>query len=354
MSEGPSGDRPLGDRPFSVREFRPGDEHGILALFNRTFAIGNPDFAPRTLAHWRWAVPGNPEGHTTMVAEADGAAGREIVGTFTCMPARFRFADGDFRLGQAVDTVIAPEFRGSLRKSGVYLTVSYAFYERFGKRDDLRLLYGFPNPQAFRVGTKFGGYEPVRCPVVEQELPLAAALNWNRDERIAVAEVEEFGGELDRLDAALARPGVVAALRTATVWNWRYVACPSTRYRLLRAEGRDGKLRGFLVHGLSWHAFRKELVPLVDWVIAPGDRATWRALLGAAARAGAAHPAPKLTHLLAWTAPAQPHFADLAALGFMPRDSIFNLCIRRFAGCDYTPEQARDGLQIVMGDSDIW
>ena len=90
------------ERSFAVREFAPGDEQGILALFNRTFAIGNPDFAPRTLRHWKWAFPSNPEGHTTMVALADGA----IVGTFTCMPARFRFPDGDFRMGQAVDTVI--------------------------------------------------------------------------------------------------------------------------------------------------------------------------------------------------------------------------------------------------------
>lgn len=345
-------------RPFTVREYRAGDEHGILALFNRTFALGNPDFVPRPLSHWQWAFPGNPEGHTTMVAEVademSGEALAAIVGTFTCMPARFRFDDGISRLGQAVDTVIAPEHRGSLRKNGVYLTLSYAFYERFGKRDDLRMLFGFPNPQAFRVGTKFGGYEPVRCPVVESELPLAAALGWNRDGSILVEEVDRFGGELDAFDAALARRGNVAAVRDARAWNWRYADCPITRYRLLRAEGQGGRLRGFLVHGLSWHAFRKEIVPIVDWVIAPGDRATWRALLGAAARSGAAHREPKLTHLLAWAPPASRHFADLAALGFTTRDSIFNLCIRRFDGCDYTAEQARDGLHIVMGDSDIY
>jgi hypothetical protein len=305
---------------------------------------------PRTLRHWRWAFPSNPEGHTTMVALADGA----IVGTFTCIPARFRFADGAFRMGQAVDTVIAPEWRASLRKSGVYLTLSYAFYERFGKRDDLRLLFGFPNPQAFRIGTKFGGYEPVRCPVLESELPLAAAARWNLDETIQVDVVERFGGEVDAFDAALAKPGVVAALRTARLWNWRYTDCPSTRYQLLRAEGADGRLRGFLVHGFSWHGFRKEIVPVVDWLIAPGDRATWRALLGAAARSATKWSGTKLTSFLAWATPSSPAFADLATLGFTSRDSIFNLCIRRFPGSDFPPEEAKERLWLTMGDSDIY
>lgn len=349
MSEEPTGGREPPARPFSVRDYREGDEHGILALFNRVFATGNPDFVPRPLRHWRWAFPGNPEGHATMVAESDGA----IVGTFTALPGRFRFDDGVFRLGQAVDTVIAPEFRGSLRKNGVYLTLSYAWYERFGRRDAIRMLYGFPNPQAFRVGTKFGGYEPVRCPVLESELPLAAAARWPEGD-IEVEEVERFGAELDRFDAALAPAMGIAAVRDARAWNWRYAACPTTRYRLLRAHGPRGELRGFLVHGLSWHGFRKEIVPIVDFVIAPGDLAAWRALLRDAARAGAAFAGARLSTLLAWAPPDHRHFADLAALGFASRDSIFNLCIRRFEGSDCPPELARTRLYVNMGDSDIY
>ncbi|MBL8841520.1 MAG: GNAT family N-acetyltransferase [Planctomycetes bacterium] len=338
-----------GGRRFSVREYRAGDETAILALFNRVFAIGNPDFVPRRLDHWRWAFPGNPEGHATMVAEADGA----LVGTFTAQPSRFRFPDGEFRLGQAVDTVIAPEFRASLRKNGVYLTLSHAFYERFGRRDDLRFLYGFPNPQALRIGTKFGGYEPVRCPVLESEIPLAHAGRWP-DGGVEVEEVERFGLEVDAFDDALAPTMGVAARRTARYWNWRYADCPTTRYRLLRAQGASGELRGFLVHGFGWHGFRKEIVPIVDFLVAPGDRATWKALLADVARAAQRERGTPLKTLLAWTPPHHPHFADLAALGFKSQPSIFNLCIRRFADSGYTPEQATRELYINMGDSDIY
>jgi hypothetical protein len=335
---------------YAIRLFRPGDEHGILALFNRVFAVGNPDFVPRPLHHWQWEFERNPEGHPTMVAEAGGA----IVGTFTAIPARFRFPDGVFRLGQAVDTVVAPEYRQSLRKSGLYLTLAHAWYDHFGKRSDIRFLYGFPNPQAFRIGTRLSGYEPVRCPVLESSLPIEAAAQW-REDRVHVVEIERFGGELDRLDAALAPKMGIAAVRDAKYWNWRFPDCTTTRYRLLRAESAaTGRLRGFLVHGFSWHGFRKDVAPIVDWVIAPGDRPTWRALLGEAARSALQHTSPKLTDLLTWAPPAHGHFADLAQLGFASKETIFNLCIRRFPDSDITAEESRERLYINMGDSDIF
>jgi len=338
---------------YAIRTYRSGDEHAILALFNRVFAVGNADFEPRSLRHWQWEFAENPEGHPTLVAESGGA----IVGVFTAIPERFRFDDGVFRLGQAVDTVVAPEHRQSLRKSGLYLTISHAWYDHFGKRDDVRFLYGFPNPQAFRIGTRLSGYEPVRCPVLEQALPIEAAASWrDGSEGVVVEEIERFGGELDRLDAALATKGTIAGVRDARYWNWRFADCPTTRYRLLRAESASGRLRGFLVHGYSWHGFRKDIAPVVDFVIAPGDLATWRALLGDVARAAQRHATPKLATLLTWAPPfpGPSHFADLEKLGFQSADTFFNLCIRRFPDSGITPEEARDRLYINMGDSDIF
>jgi hypothetical protein len=333
----------------TIRTFRPGDEHGLLELFNRVFTVGNPDFVPRPLHVWQWQFLGNPEGHATLLAGEEG----RIVGVFTAIPTRFRFPDGVFRLGQAVDTAVAPEHRRSLRKSGLYLELSHAWYERFGKRDDVRFLYGFPNPQAFRIGTRLGGYEPVRCPVLESALPVDVAANW-REESIHVEEIERFGGELDRLDASLARKDVWACVRDARHWNWRFPDCPSTRYRLLRAESASGALRGFLVHGFSWHGFRKEIAPVVDFVVAPGDLSTWRALLGEAARAAAAFESPKLTHLLTWAPPFHGHFADLVKLGFESKETIFNLCVRRFPDSGITAGEATERLYINMGDSDVF
>jgi hypothetical protein len=341
-----------GEARFTVRPYRDGDEHAILALFNDVFRVGNPDFVPRTLAQWNWAFARNPEGHHTFVAESAG----RLVGTYTAIPARWRFPEGVHLGAQAVDTVVAPEFRRSLRKNGLFLTLADRWFDHFGRKERDRIVYGFPNPQAFRIGTTKVGYLPVHCPVQELALPVAAAQSWAPD-GVHVVEVERFGREVDAFDESLAAGRGISAVRDARYLNWRYADCPTTRYRLLRAESASGKLRGFLVHGLGWHGFRREIAPIVDFLVAPGDATTWRALLGDAARAadaaGAVAGAPRLDTLLAWAPPPHRHWRDLTALGFRPEPSRFNLCIRIFTD-SFDLEFARAHWYVVMGDSDIY
>ena len=204
------------DERFTVRPFRAGDEPAILALFNDVFRVGNPDFVPRTLAQWNWAFARNPEGHHTFVAESAG----RLVGTYTAIPARWRFPEGVHLGAQAVDTVVAPEFRRSLRKNGLFLTLAERWFDHYGRKERDRIVYGFPNPQAFRIGTTKVGYLPVHCPVPELALPLHAARGWE-PEGIHVEEIERFGGEVDALDAALAAGRGISAVRDARYLNWR-------------------------------------------------------------------------------------------------------------------------------------
>jgi hypothetical protein len=317
----------------------------VLALFNEVFAVGNPDFVPRTLHHWRWQFPGNPEGHQTFVAEAGG----RIVGQYTAVPGRWRTPAGVALGAQALDTCIAAEYRRSLRKSGLFLTLAGAWFDHYGRPERDHLVYGFPNPQAFRIGTRRVGYRPVRCPQPELslEVPAAGALDPGD---LEVSEIEEFGTEVDAFDAALAPALGISTVRDARYLNWRYARHPSTRYRLLRAAEPDGRLRGFLVHGLGWHGDRKDIAPVVDWLVEPGDTACFRALLGAAGRAARA---AGLGSLLAWAPPRHRHFADLVELGFRPADSRFNLCIRIFTE-SFDLEDAIEHWYILMGDSDIY
>jgi hypothetical protein len=341
---------------FAVSPSRPGDEHGILALFNEVFAVGNPDFVPRPLSHWRWAFADNPEGHQTFVAEARGAEEGRIVGTYTAMPARWRFPEGIHWGAQAVDTVVAPRFRRSLRKNGLFLTLADRWFAHYGCPERDRIVYGFPNPQAFRIGTTKVGYLPVHCPMPELSLPVAAAARLAApgvSPGIHVEEIEQFGREVDAFDAALAPRLGISAVRDARYLNWRYTQCPTTRYRLLRAESATGALRGFLVFSLGWHGFRKEIAPIVDFLVAPGDLATWRALLGAAARAAARFSERTLETLLAWAPPPHRHAEDLRSLGFTAAPSRFNLCIRIFTE-SFDLDHAKQHWYVVMGDSDMY
>ena len=41
----------MSERPYSVRPYAPGDEAGILALFNTVFSQGSEQFVARTRDH---------------------------------------------------------------------------------------------------------------------------------------------------------------------------------------------------------------------------------------------------------------------------------------------------------------
>ena len=328
---------------FSIRPFREGDEHGVLALFNEVFELGNPDFVPRTLDQWNWQFRDNPEGHHTHVAESEG----RIVGQYTAVPTRWRMPHGLHHGAQALDTCVATEFRRSLKKTGLFLSLGREWFDFYGCPERDVIVYGFPNPQAFRIGTKRLDYRPVHCPVPEWSLPVAAACEWSQG-GVSVQEFQRFGDDVGALDEALGEG--FSNVRDARALNWRYADNPNHDYLLLRAEGSDGSLRGMMVATLGWHGDRQDIAPMVDWLVPEGDLATWRALLGELGRRGRE---AGLEFLLAWAPPWHGHAHDLQSLGFQQTESRFNLCIRVFSD-EFTVEDAKRRWYVLMGDSDIY
>ncbi len=334
--------------PWTIRPYRAGDEHGILELFNGVFEVGNPDFVPRSLEQWRWQFADAPQGHQTYVGEVDG----RIVGQYTGIPQRWRLKEG-VQLGtQALDTCVSVEFRRSLKKSGLFLSLCDVWFGEFGRPDRSQIVYGFPNPQAFRIGTRKVGYVPVRCPLPMFALDLGSVPEAPAG--ITVHQVESFGKEVDAWDEFLASGRGLTVIRDQKYLDWRYVRCPTTDYRILRAESANGELRGFLVYTLSWHGNHKDIVPLVDWMIEPGDDETWKALLAAvAADARDASLSTPLNTLVAWAPPLHADADTLGRLHFQRLDSPFNLCIMIFTD-SFHVQTAVDEWYILMGDSDIY
>src|SRR5690606_29101955 len=125
---------------------------GILQLFNQVFAEGNPSFEPRTAAHWRWQFAENPLGHHTFVAESadDGS----IVGTYTAIPGTYLHEGTPFLGSQAVDTCVDARYRRVLKREGLFLTLAGRWFDHYGVPDRDRIVWGLPNPTAFRIGTR--------------------------------------------------------------------------------------------------------------------------------------------------------------------------------------------------------
>ncbi len=335
-------------RPWTIRPYQPGDGRGILALFNAVFAEVDPNFRPRTEAHWRWQFEDNPLSHHTFVAiDPDG----EVIGTYTAIPGTW-LHDGAAMIGsQAVDTCVDREYRRVLKREGLFLSLARVWFDHYGRPERDRIVYGFPNPVAFRVGTKRLDYRPVHTPI------RSLNRNFGRDwiewlgpaggDGVDVVEVDRFDPAVDDLFAATLGDRRLVQRRDARYLDWRYARCPTFAYRILEARAKPtGRLRGVTVLRTDRN---DHVAPLVDWIVAGDDRDAFCGLARAAAECAAA--AGK-SCLETWVPPWSAHFASLKEAGFAEDDSTFNLCIRVF-GPPFDEAWAKEHWFFTMGDSDV-
>lgn len=336
---------------FTVRPYEPGDEEGILRLFNEVFSEGNPGFEPRTLDTWEHIYSRNPYERQVLVAtDADGA----IIANYSAIPVEMS-VNGERRpSSQPVDTCVHKDWRGSLRKNSVFVTIAREFVREFcttGAEFYNEIMWGLPNEKAFPVGTRIIGYQPVHCPMPRQVG--AASPEWI-DALVARAEgvsVEPAGAESLAEIAALFEACVdeapLGTWRSEEYLAWRYRDWPGVDYQALLAR-RDGELVGALIYRLGW--FGQPIVPLVDWIGRGGDVAATAALLAEVSRITVEAGGSRLE---TWTTPNMARNASLLDLGLAQEASPFNLCIMVFSAT-FDLDWAKRHWVFCMGDSDIY
>jgi hypothetical protein len=128
----------------------------IQSLFHEVFGGDLTD----THYQWKYATTG---GGVVAVAEGKviafcGALMREVL-----------ICSEPNRAAQLVDVMVHPNYRGILRKQGVFFETTASAIELFGP-----LAFGFPNARHLKLGQKHGFYEPVD-PLVELEWPVNTA-----------------------------------------------------------------------------------------------------------------------------------------------------------------------------------
>lgn len=349
---------------FSVRPYEPGDEEGIVALFNAVFSEDNPSFEPRTLDDWRAIYLDNPAGIQTFVATNPEG---EVIGNYSAIPAWCSDRGERAMSMQAVDTCVDKRYRGRLSKKSVFVTIAtemISYYSTPGRDPYDVYMWGLPNEQAFPVGTRIIGYKPVHCPMPALVADVDEAWVAAREAEAGDVTTVDWDGASDDVAGTGATPGdVVAGLAglferhldrdAITLWKdeayiaWRYRATRQVTYRVALAQ-RGGELVGAAVYRLGWGGM--PVVPIVDWYGDGADRAVQAALLARIARTTREHGGARLE---TWATPPTDHFKTLSTLGLSREDSRFNLCIMTF-GEGLSPEMAKEHWAVTMGDSDIY
>jgi hypothetical protein len=300
---------------YKVRPYRPGDEEALLAFHNRAFA----GHAPRSRRHWDWKFRENPVG-TTEIVLAEGEHGRPVA-VYAVVSHRAQLDSEACRAGLQTDLAVDSELRTGLGGSRLIVEIGETYQACF-LADDVRLEWGFPEPELQRVCLRHLKVGVLRDVVFLGREPGPLPENGTSVEVRACAR---FGAEVDELWRKCRGELGTCTLRDQRHLNWRYADHPDVTYTLLEARASHGSaLRGIAV--LRAGGFHAGVVSLLDWLVPRDDHDAEHALVARALEETARE---RKQFLLAWFPTPWPLFLRFQLeYGFFARSSPFQECYR--------------------------
>ncbi|HEB52726.1 MAG TPA: hypothetical protein ENI87_05680 [bacterium] len=263
---------------LTIRPYRPGDEHAILATFNLVFReVCGPDYVDRTLEQWRWAYLDNPVGHRISLAVADDGT---VASQYAGMPMLYDTPWGERRFVHCVDSMTHPNWRQGLKAKSLFVETCMPFWDHGKAIGDL-LFYGFPVDAAYRIGKRYLKYEMMR--VIDFLIRDRGAPPLTAPAAVAVARVDEVPEDVARLHDEVRADKRCLLRRDRAYLDWRYVRNPARADYELWTARRDGELRGLMVlkpgSGLA-----PDACTIADWSVPEADTEAADALLASAVR----------------------------------------------------------------------
>jgi GNAT superfamily N-acetyltransferase len=242
---------------WHIRDYREGDEEGILALRQQVF--GDVDQVRRLPGTWRWQFCRNPAGKPIFALAED--RGR-IVGQYVVIPTRFSVHGEALTLALSCDTMIHPDYR----RQGLFIALAQEVYRRMEQEGRMAAVWGFPN-QASLTGFTRGldwrllAVYPLRIiplrplTLIRTHLgikkapgpgPLKKKGAVRTIPELTVEPVTRFDRAYDDLWQRRRNLAPIIQIRDAAYLNWRYTAVPDFGYRPLAVRS-GGRLLGFMV-----------------------------------------------------------------------------------------------------------
>jgi hypothetical protein len=333
-----------GDVPVEIRQYRPGDEHAILAAFHKVFP-----WAHRSLEEWYWQYRDCPLGiHCFLGVLPDGT----VVSQFVGIPRRVQVGGEERVFAEMVDSLTDPEFRQGLKKPGLFGRTLNRYVEHFGHPDRETVMYGLPNPPAFRIGSRFFNYNPFyEVEALEKAVGPDAERPAFDLGGGSLVPFTDFPGDTDELWARVRLDHDVATIRDREYLTWRFTSRPNSAYRRFALRDPAGRLLGLAVLRDGWlQAERGQRITAVaEWVVDrrhPLTRALPDALAALAREAGS----EKLWFVFR---PRSPEWNHCAEVGFVPHPTGFRLVGGTYDHAVVPLQRLIDGWYVTLGDFDV-
>ena len=215
-----------------IRHYEKGDEVQITRLFEDVF------HQTMTVEQWKWKYAGQGlhDNNSTVATNEQGV----IAGHFGGISLRMWFRDRFIIACQGVDLMVHKNYRGTLNKRSLYFKICRFHYENLPS-----FVYGFINPDHFRLGKLLGFYEDAIV-VNDHRIDTAARLL-----PVYVLERMEWDNpKIDSLWNKVYKDLGWSIVRDRAFLKWRYESNPSHSFRLY------GLRRRFLNEILGWVVVR--------------------------------------------------------------------------------------------------
>ncbi|MFB5662616.1 GNAT family N-acetyltransferase [Alteribacillus sp. HJP-4] len=279
-----------------IREYQPGDEQQIQALFTKVFQ------KERTRSVWDWKFKGRM--HEARPWAFVFEENNTIIGHISLWVSAAYIEGVEKKIGLRIDTMVDPDARGR----GIYKRLNEKMIAK-ATEEGIFLLYGFPAEKAKDLLISYTGAVHIgnisRYTLITNPAALAGAflkaakpfipagelfkkVKYARVTKTlspgwTVEEADNIDSSFDKLAEDLKSLRPVMLKRDADFLKWRYFSHPENSYKLL-ALWNNRELKGFVVVKKETKTTSKGSVyigSIVDWLAYPEDH-IWDYLVTAA------------------------------------------------------------------------
>lgn len=210
----------LGDESLVIREYDARkDQEKVLELWQSAFDN------PMASSLWQWKYIDNPYETTILICE--NSNGLPVV-FYGGIPFSANDRGKKVLMIHLSDIMSHPDYRGS----GIFIHTANAYFDIFGARDDLPIMYGFPGKYHFDIGVKYLCYSHLGKGAAFLTGKVTSIHRQSSPSHGSVMHMDKPDSCFDTLWDQLARFYPLCVVRNRAFLEWRYFHHPQKNYEV--------------------------------------------------------------------------------------------------------------------------
>jgi len=208
---------------LDIKEYKKGDEIGILDLFESVFN------KKMSLEYWEWRFIKNPIHKNPMITlmwDDD-----KIVGHYAISPNKMQINDKTYLAALSMTTMTHPKYSGR----GIFTKLATSLYKKEFERSELSLVWGFPNNNSHRGFIKNLKWKNACViPTLTLDVPSFKYIESNKID--SFREVKSISLDNVKVHDKCVQNYDIKLNKDLNYFNWRYTENPESQYIILEMQ----------------------------------------------------------------------------------------------------------------------